>query len=470
MTDRPRGGPPGGDAGSHAGRSRRGATDAARDGTSGPPVEPRPLADGGAPRPGLFERLPDPLLAYANEPDPDAGARSPVVRRVNPAFEARFEVDDDDVAGAPLDEFELAGAVVDDGDAEADDRGDLADADEAGADEADADEADTDEAEVSDVAATAGSLLDRVRREAGTSVPLRHESGSETRHFRVRAVTATDADAAPDGGAGYLQFVDVTDLERERRDLAGRVARLERLASVARHDLRNPLEVATIRLEAARDSGEDVHFEKVAGALDRVEHIVRDVLAVGGDAVTPTDAVALDAAAEAAWATVDTADAALVVDPGLPTVRGDRDRLRQLFENLFRNCVEHGSTNSRADAGDDEEHGSTGSRSETDDGAVTVTVAPLPDGFVVADDGPGFPREAGERVLDAGYSTAPGNSGLGLSIVDEIARGHGWRVSLGSDRERSVSDGGARVEFTGVERAENGEVSRDPDPEPDGGD
>jgi signal transduction histidine kinase len=398
----------------------------------------RPADDGA--HAGLFESFPDPVLAYAGGDRRAASGDPPVVSRVNPAFEARFAVDRGEIAGTPLDEVELVGGVVDEGDGDASDR-----------------DAPTGDAAGSGRDATVASLLERLGRDDGTPVRLRHGSGSGARHFRVRAVGADDGDAHAEGDAGTLAFVDVTDLERERRDLAGAVARLERLASVARHDLRNPLEVASIRLEAARDTGEDVHFEKVAGALERIERIVRDVLVVGGDAVAPTDAVALDAVAEAAWTTVDTADATLVVEAGLPTVRGDPDRLRQLFENLFRNAVEHGADGGRSAAGGD---------------CPTVTVTPGPDGFVVADDGPGFPREARERGLEPGYSTEAGNSGLGLSIVDGIARGHGWRVSLAPEAG-SGDDGGARIEFTGVEPVEgraDGEHGADGGvpPDPDG--
>ena len=93
------------------------------------------------------------------------------------------------------------------------------------------------------------------------------------------------------------------------------------------------------------------------------------------------------------------------------TFRGDPGRLRQLFENLFRNAVEHGSTSPPSDAREDAvEHGSTSSRPPADDtgtargseqsvadapddgdGGATVTVGTLEGGFYVADDGPGIP-------------------------------------------------------------------------------
>ena len=78
---------------------------------------------------------------------------------------------------------------------------------------------------------------------------------------------------------------------------------------------------------------------------------------------------------------------------------------------------------------------------------------PLADGFAVVDDGPGVPEEARERAFEVGYSTAPDNSGLGLSIVKRVAEEHGWEVALAGDpRTPSDADAGARFEFTGVDR------------------
>jgi signal transduction histidine kinase len=414
----------------------------------------RPVADGG-PEAALFEPFPDPLLAYAREnrtgedgDGADDGDACFLVRRVNPAFESTFGVAGDRT-GTPLAEVELAGTVV-----TAEARGGNEDGGGIG------DVPDGSDAETADSRAvtTAGSILDSLRGDAGSAVRFEHGGDGGTRHFHVRDVVDGTAD-----GAGHLLFTEVTELERQRRDLAATVARLERLASVASHDLRNPLEVAEIRLEAARDTGEDVHFEKAAGALDRIERIVGDVLAVGGG-IDPTDAVALEEVARDAWETVDTADATLVVSDALPTVRGDTDRLRGVFENLFRNAVEHGSTSSRAQPDDAVEHG---------DRDVTVTVEPLPDGFAVTDDGPGVPETVGERVFEVGCSTRENGSGLGLSIVRQVAREHGWRVSLASSGESSTgADAGVRFEFTGVERVGNGTDSGGPggsdgSPEPD---
>jgi signal transduction histidine kinase len=75
-----------------------------------------------------------------------------------------------------------------------------------------------------------------------------------------------------------------------------------------------------------------------------------------------------------------------------------------------------------------------------------VTIGSLDGGFYVEDDGPGFPTDDVDQVLEAGYSTASESIGLGLSIVRRIAEAHGWSLSLVEG-----DAGGARFEFTGVD-------------------
>jgi len=65
------------------------------------------------------------------------------------------------------------------------------------------------------------------------------------------------------------------------------------------------------------------------------------------------------------------------------------------------------------------------------------------DGFYVADDGVGLPESASGSVFEAGYTTADEGTGFGLSIVEEVASRHGWKISAANGR-----NGGARFEIT----------------------
>ncbi|WEL16239.1 Signal transduction regulator [Halorhabdus sp. SVX81] len=197
--------------------------------------------------------------------------------------------------------------------------------------------------------------------------------------------------------------------------------RLDQFASVVAHDLRNPLTVAMGFLEVAAETGDPDHFEKVETAHDRIERLIEDLLTLarGETTIEDREQIDLGAVAREAWGYVDTSEATMEVAEGVPVVAGDAGRLSQLFENLFRNAVEHGGKD------------------------VTITVGKRADGgFYVADDGEGIPLENRESVFDHGVTTNEGGTGFGLSIVEDIAKAHGWTVSVGESGE-----GGARFDF-----------------------
>jgi K+-sensing histidine kinase KdpD len=79
---------------------------------------------------------------------------------------------------------------------------------------------------------------------------------------------------------------------------------------------------------------------------------------------------------------------------------------------------------------------------------VGVVVVDESDREFMADDGPGIPPDEREAVFESGYSTEPDGTGFGLAIVERVADAHGWGVTI-TDSEA----GGARFEFTGLERA-----------------
>ena len=236
-----------------------------------------------------------------------------------------------------------------------------------------------------------------------------------------------------------------------RAELEHKNDRLEEFANAVSHDLRNPLNVATARLELAADDCDSHHLGHASDALDRMETLIGDILTLarqGREAVDP-EPVGLEGVVRQAWGDVATADAALTVRD-TATIEADPSQLRQLVENLLGNAVEHGSTSPPSQTSEDAvEHGSTGpgSQAPEDSEDVTVRVGALSDdeGFYVADDGPGIPAGEHEAVFDAGYSTTEGGVGFGLAIVERVADAHGWEV-----RVTEGSDGGARFEVSNV--------------------
>jgi signal transduction histidine kinase len=237
------------------------------------------------------------------------------------------------------------------------------------------------------------------------------------------------------GAAEVRQRQAARAAERERQ-------RMAEFASVVSHDLRNPLEVARGYLTSAFETGDPDHLLRVQDALDRMDELIEESLSLArqGDVVDDPEPVELATVAGDAWDLVDTGDATLAVTTDR-TVEADGSRLCELFENLFRNSVEHGSPDHDAD-------GPTGgtvhdATASTDGGpALTVTVGEFDGGFYVADDGPGIPADRRDEVFERGHTTAEEGTGLGLAIVETIAEAHGWTVAV-----TESADGGARFEF-----------------------
>jgi len=220
------------------------------------------------------------------------------------------------------------------------------------------------------------------------------------------------------------EFIGYTERRRRRRaELERQNERLEQFTSVISHDLQNPLSVVSGYLELVSETGDVDRLDPAINAAERMETMLDELLTLAreGRAVGDTEPVAVDTIVANAWDGVDTPAATLETEDldTMTMIEADPTRLREVFENLFRNAIDH--------AGED----------------VTVTVRATSSGVVVGDDGGGIHDDEQNTVFDHGY-TGGGGTGLGLSIVETIVEGHGWEVSVGD----SEAGGAAfRIDF-----------------------
>ena len=221
------------------------------------------------------------------------------------------------------------------------------------------------------------------------------------------------------------------ELERQKHyaELREQNERLDEFAGIVAHDLRNPLSGAIGFTELAQEqvSGQVADFlGRVRRSLDRMESMIAEclMLAKEGADVGERTPVDLEEVVRDAWDSVQTRDATLSVEVASgTTVPADEMRLQRLFENLFRNCVEHGGP------------------------GVSVTVTGGNGEFAVADDGPGLPSDV-ERALTAADVENVKSFGLGLLVVQRVVSGHGWDLSVES------SEAGTRFAVSDVNAAE----------------
>lgn len=320
----------------------------------------------------LFENITEPTVQYIMKDG------NPHVEAANPAFEEVFGYSEEEIVGRPLD------AII------------LPDGQDA----------------------QANTLNEHVNRGQQIEVEVTRQTKDGLRTFRLStAQISVDIDPI----RGYAIYQDVTEQKRRQDELERQNKRLEEFASVVSHDLRQPLGIASGKLSIVQEQHDTRHLDDIDDALQRMESLIENVLTLArqGKIVstpTPTD---LSTVIHKAWEIAGSERGELVIEGPLAEIDADSQRLQELFENLFRNAIEH----CRPD--------------------VTVTVGMLgSSGFYVEDDGLGIPPTKRDQVFDRGYSTAESGTGLGLVIVQTIVEAHSWSISV-----TESTTGGARFEI-----------------------
>jgi signal transduction histidine kinase len=205
----------------------------------------------------------------------------------------------------------------------------------------------------------------------------------------------------------------------ERRSM---LERHERFIHDASHELRTPVTIARGHLELLTDQGPTSELDVALDELRRIDAIIERLLVLA--AAEQPDFLRIEAVdvelfledvfmrwsevAPRAWRLGPLASGALLVDP---------DRLRAALDALLENAVKY-----------TDEHA-----------AIELRARPVGPGQIlieVEDEGSGVDEEALERIFDrfaradAARTRSAGGVGLGLAIVDAIAKAHGGRCTV----------------------------------------
>ncbi|MFC7072312.1 ATP-binding protein [Halovenus rubra] len=236
--------------------------------------------------------------------------------------------------------------------------------------------------------------------------------------WRSRACTDESGEIV----AIYSQFHALSEYE----ELKLKNQKLNRLVSVVSHDLRNPVQSLSLSLAAVEQNGADEeNIGRCRRSLDRIEALIDDLLTIGKqDGDLNTQLIGLETLVDECRENIEVGPATVICTTELK-IMADPGRALQLLENLISNAIKHG-----ADSG-------------------IIRIGTIENGFYVEDDGPGIPPEKRDTVFEYGYSRTTTGTGFGLTIVQEVAKDHGWDVVLTESKE-----GGARFEILDVETAE----------------
>jgi signal transduction histidine kinase len=224
-----------------------------------------------------------------------------------------------------------------------------------------------------------------------------------------------------------------TALEQNTRERSAILARQERFLHDVSHELRTPITIARGHLDILLRSSDGPSPPEVSVAIDelsRMERIVERLLllvrAGTADFARTAEDVDLETLIEDVamrWAEI-APRVWRVGELARGTVRTDQDALRIALDALLENAVAHTKATDAIEL-----------RARATDAHVAIDVA---------DEGCGIPSEALDEIferfarVDPSRGRGPEGIGLGLAIVDAIAKAHGGRCAVMSSPHGST--------------------------------
>ncbi len=231
----------------------------------------------------------------------------------------------------------------------------------------------------------------------------------------------TDASGSPAGATFILR--DVSHTKRLEEDLvrSQSLASLGELAAMVAHEIKNPLAGISGAVQVLGDAipKQDPRravVGEILGQIDRLDHIVRDLLAFARPTVPARQRIDLVEGLWGAWSRVGReqhrAAVRFVLDvPGPTTLEADPEQLQEVWVHLFQNAVEAMPTGGEL-------------RVRVIDGAVVR--------IEVRDSGAGIETAQLDKVFQPFHTTKTRGTGLGLPISRKIVQGHGGAIRIES--------------------------------------
>lgn len=263
-------------------------------------------------------------------------------------------------------------------------------------------------------------------------------TGDLTRKVTLKSRAWDDEDARTLAAAFNTLTESIAHFQREAAQ-KDRLSSLGRLSTVIAHEVRNPLMIIRASLATLRrDRVSAAELREAVTDIDeetqRLNRIVSEVLDFARPIRFELAEADLNqicrASVDAACAGDADAGVTLDLDPAMPPVVTDAERLRTALVNMLTNARHAVGTRARADAG----AGGRAAVALVEEPAVRLATRALNGRVVIAiqDRGVGIASEDMPHIFDPFFTTRRAGTGLGLPIAKNIVEGLGGTLHVSS--------------------------------------
>jgi signal transduction histidine kinase len=214
---------------------------------------------------------------------------------------------------------------------------------------------------------------------------------------------------------------DITEIERQRRELQRQNDQFDDFAEAITHELRNTLTIVqghtdmmASKADVATERSSAESYERVTDAIGRMERIITDLakLARYGQTLQDEEVCDLCDLVNRGWAAADTDGMSLSVETD-SSIRGEESRLVDLFKNAFEFASAVNAT--------------------------TVSVSSRDGDLVITNDGGPLSTDELEGALSYGEAVPSAETGMLLPNVRTIGRVHGWDIETEASEALGIS-------------------------------
>src|SRR5688572_14558617 len=264
-------------------------------------------------------------------------------------------------------------------------------------------------------------------------------TGDLTRKVSLKSRAWDDEDARLLASTFNTLTESVSRFQREASH-KDRLSSLGRLSTVIAHEIRNPLMIIRASLSTLRgDRATAAELGEAVSDIDeesnRLNRVVTDVL----DFARPIrfDLAETDlnhicrASAEAAWTGAPSGGLTLDLDPRMPPIVTDAERLRTALVNILTNARHAVLAVPRAKTGT---HGPGVGTVDTQDVLLRTRAGSGRATIAIRDCGIGIGPEEMTHIFDPYFTTRRAGTGLGLPIAKNIVEGLGGTLTVSSRR------------------------------------